>query len=410
MSNLVDKIKSGKILISDGAWGTFLHKMGLKPGEAPELWNVTHRSEVLSIAKSYIFSGSDIILTNSFGGSPKKLQHYGLDDRAYELNKAAAEISREAAGIDRYVLGSIGPTGVILMMGEVSEETLYKGFIIQAEALIEGGVDAICIETISAIDEALLAIKAVQQISNIDIVCTFTFEKMVDGDYKTMMGVTIEDMVKKLTEAGGSIIGANCGNGFENMQHIVKKIREINKNIPILIHANAGMPVLINNETCFPESPEIMASMVQELIENGANIIGGCCGTTPEHIKAIADLIYSYLIDQVASLIVESVANNLHDQIKIKVKDNNWKISNRYSPGYCNWSVSEQQKLFSFFPYNFCNVQLNNSSLMKPIKSISGVIGLGKDVKYSEYLCDKCGIKDCTQKIYLSKKSSLYKH
>jgi len=289
MISLTEVLKDGRILVSDGAWGTFLHQRGLLPGECPELWNVTRQNDVLAIAKSYIDSGADMILTNSFGGSPTKLQHYGLEERTYELNKAAAKISREAAGNDKIVLGSIGPTGVILMMGEVSEETLYKGFMIQADALIKGGVDAICIETMSAIDEACAAIRAVKAVSDLEIVCTFTFEKTNDGKYKTMMGVSPAEMVIAVKEAGASVIGANCGNGFENMIEIVKEIRSIDNTTPILIHANAGKPILEDNVTVFPETPEIMVSRVQELISCGANIIGGCCGTTPDHIKAISE-------------------------------------------------------------------------------------------------------------------------
>jgi 5-methyltetrahydrofolate--homocysteine methyltransferase len=287
-------LESNKILVSDGAWGTFLHKKGLKPGECPELWNVTHRQEVLDIATSYINAGSDIILTNSFGGSPNKLKHYGLEERTYELNRAASEISREAAGDDNYVLGSIGPTGVILMMGEVSKETLYNGFIIQAEALINGGADAICIETMTDIDEALTAVKAVKKVADIDIACTFTFEKMNDGTFKTIMGSTIETVVKSIVDEGVTILGTNCGNGFENMITIVDEIKKYGKDIPVLVHANAGMPVLIDNETQFPETPDQMSDRVFDLIDAGACIIGGCCGTTPEHIKAIADKVKKY--------------------------------------------------------------------------------------------------------------------
>ena len=135
MKSLVAAVKEGKILISDGAWGTFLHQRGLQPGECPELWNVTHKEDVFAIAKSYVDAGADIILTNSFGGSPTKLNHYGLKERTFELNKAAGQISKEAAGDNCFVLGSIGPTGVMLMMGEVSEQELFDGFTLQAQAL-----------------------------------------------------------------------------------------------------------------------------------------------------------------------------------------------------------------------------------------------------------------------------------
>ncbi len=291
MKSLLDELKSGRTLVSDGAWGTFLHKLGLQPGECPELWNVTHRAEVFSIAKSYIDAGADMILTNSFGGSPYKLEHFGLKDRAIELNKAAAEISRDAAGDDHFVLGSIGPTGALLIMGQISEQELHDGFSIQAEALRQGGVNAICVETMSAIDEASIAVKAAKESTGLDVVCTFTFEKTILGEYKTMMGVSPTEMVKAVKEAGASIIGSNCGNGFEQMIEIVREMRSIDPTTPILIHANAGKPNYVEGKTVFPDTPVKMAAVTPELIRAGANIIGGCCGTTPEHIKAIVNAI-----------------------------------------------------------------------------------------------------------------------
>lgn len=289
MKSLLEEVKKGRILISDGAWGTFLHERGLEPGECPELWNVTHRDDVFAIAKSYIDAGADMILTNSFGGSPFKLKHYGLDDRTSELNEAAAVISREAAGDDHFVLGSIGPTGIMLMMGEVSEQELYDGFALQAEALKKGGVDTICVETMSAIDEATLAVKAAKESTGLEIVCTFTFEKTVAGDYRTMMGVSPSDMAQAVKDAGASIIGTNCGNGFAQMIDIVKEIRKVDSATPVLVHANAGKPVSEDGITVFPDTPEIMAGQFDELVLSGANIIGGCCGTTPQHIKALVE-------------------------------------------------------------------------------------------------------------------------
>jgi len=288
MNSLVDNIKSGKVLVADGAWGTFLHAKGLQAGDCPEEWNLTHRNEVFEVAKSYVDSGADLILTNSFGGSPQKLKHYGLAEKVFDLNKAAAEISKEAAGDKSLVAGSIGPTGVILMMGEVSSDELLDGFKIQAEALAKGGADAICVETMSATDEALLAIEAAKAVTDLEVICTFTFDKSVDGSFKTMMGVDPKSMVEAVLNAGANIIGSNCGNGFDNMIDIVKIIRSVDANVPVLVNANAGMPILENNVTKFHETPEIMASKISKLIEAGANVIGGCCGTTPQHIRAIA--------------------------------------------------------------------------------------------------------------------------
>jgi 5-methyltetrahydrofolate--homocysteine methyltransferase len=287
MRSLLASIAKGKVLISDGAWGTLLHKCGLQIGECPELWNVTHRSEVTSVAKGYIDAGADMILTNSFGASPVKLAHYGLKERTAELNEAAAVISREAAGENHFVLGSIGPTGVILMMGDVSEEELYTGFCTQAKALQHGGVDAFCIETMSAIDEAGIAIRAAKESTGLEIVCTFTFERTAAGEYRTMMGVSPTEMVEAMLAAGANIIGANCGNGIEGMIDIVKEIRAADGSIPVLVHANAGKPSVENGQTVFPETPEIMAEKAMDLVDAGANIIGGCCGTTPDHIAAL---------------------------------------------------------------------------------------------------------------------------
>jgi Methionine synthase I (cobalamin-dependent), methyltransferase domain len=294
MSSLLAALKSKNILISDGAWGTFLHQYGLQPGECPELWNITHRDDVFAIAKSYIDAGADIILTNSFGGSPSKLEHFGLQNRCAELNEAAAVISRTAAGTNHLVLGSIGPTGVILMMGEVSEETLYDGFCVQADALQRGGVDAICIETMSALDEACLAIQAVRKSTGLEVVCTFTFEKTISGEYRTMMGVSSAEMVQAVKEAGACVIGSNCGNGFDQMIDIVREIRSIDPVTPILVHANAGKPIFQDGKTVFPETPEMMAAKIQEMIKSGANIIGGCCGTTPTHIQRLVEAVRIY--------------------------------------------------------------------------------------------------------------------
>lgn len=284
MSKLIDEIKKGRVLVSDGAWGTFLQKKGLKAGECPESWNLTHPKEVFDIAKSYVEAGSDTIETNSFGGSRFKLAGYGLGDKVFELNKTAAEISRKAAGPDHFVLGSIGPTGKLLMMEEVTEDELYDAFREQAQALEAGGVDAIVIETMTDLEEARIAVKAAKENTSCDVICTMTFDKIRSGDFRTMMGISPTEMVATLIDAGAAVIGANCGNGISDMIGIVKEIRGVNREIPILIHANAGMPHYCDGETTFPETPEDMAGHVKEIIEAGANIIGGCCGTTPDHI------------------------------------------------------------------------------------------------------------------------------
>lgn len=291
MKKITDRVKQGKILVSDGAWGTFLHAKGLKPGQCPELWNIEHADEVFDIAKSYIDAGADMVETNSFGGSSFKLVHYGLASRASELNQAAAAISRKASG-SKFVLGSVGPTGKILMMGEVTPEEVYASFKEQVIALEMGGVDAIIIETFTDLDEARLAIRAAKENTTIEVICTMTFEKTINGEYRSMMGVSPTEMMQELVSEGVDIIGANCGNGIEGMIQIVKEIRLCNAEIPVLVHANAGMPVYNDGKTIFPETPEQTASYVQAIIDAGVNIIGGCCGTTPEHIRQIARVVH----------------------------------------------------------------------------------------------------------------------
>jgi len=288
---ITEFLKTGKILISDGAWGTFFHAKGLKPGECPELWCIDRSFDVLDVAKSYIDAGADMIQTNSFGANIFKLDYYGLAKKVSEINEAAAKISRQAAGIEKWVIASIGPTGKLLVTEEVIEDELYEAFKTQAIALEKGGADAACIETMSDIEEACQAVKAVKENTKLEVICTFTFEKTIKGEYRTMMGTDPVNAMNVVIKAGADIAGTNCGNGIERMIEIVRLMRSADKEIPILVHANAGLPKNENGITIFPDTPQDMASLVPDLIAAGANIVGGCCGTTPAHVSAMREVV-----------------------------------------------------------------------------------------------------------------------
>jgi 5-methyltetrahydrofolate--homocysteine methyltransferase len=289
-TKLADRLKGGEIILSDGALGTMLQAAGLEPGICPETWNIDYPDRIGAIARAYAEAGSEAVETNTFGANRFKLSHYGLQDKVDLFNRTAVRITREAIGPDRIVLGSVGPTGVLLMMGEVSEEELYEGFREQCVALAEAGADAICIETMSALDEAILAIRAAKENTSLDVICTMTFDKTIQGDFRTMMGVSPEEMTIALKAAGADIIGTNCGNGMENMIPIVEEIRRTDPGIPILVHANAGKPHYHDGKNIFDETPEITASYIPNLIRAGATCIGGCCGTTPEHIRKMKEV------------------------------------------------------------------------------------------------------------------------
>jgi len=280
-----EAIREKKIRVSDGAWGTFLQAEGLQSGECPEAWNITQPDVVASIARRYIEAGSDMVETNTFGGSKHKLDLFALGDQTYVFNKAGAELSRSAAGEDHWVLGSVGPSGAMLMMGEVTEEDLYEGFVEQVKGLADGGADAFCIETFSDLAEAELAVRAAQT-TGLPVICTFTFENGF-----SMMGVTPEAYAEKMLALDVDVLGTNCGNGLAGMVDIVRRIRESAPAHPILVHANAGLPEIRGADVCYPETPEIMSAFIPEIIAAGATIVGGCCGTAPEHIRAIKDRI-----------------------------------------------------------------------------------------------------------------------
>jgi 5-methyltetrahydrofolate--homocysteine methyltransferase len=291
MKPFKERVAQGDILISDGAMGTLLQAKGLKPGECPEWWCISHPDVVRAIHEAYIAAGADIVETNSFGGTCYKLKPYGLADKVRELNLAAVALAKSVSRRTGkgYVAASVGPTGCIVEDegGDLTPQDLYEAFKEQVVALAEGGADALCIETMVSLSEALQAIKAAKENTKLPVICTFTFEPGARG-FRTMMGVTPERAARETVTAGADIVGANCGNGIVNMIEITRQIRAAQPTTPILIQANAGTPVLEGEKTVFRETPEFMASKVSDLIKAGAQIIGGCCGTTPDHIAAMA--------------------------------------------------------------------------------------------------------------------------
>jgi 5-methyltetrahydrofolate--homocysteine methyltransferase len=288
--NLLELIKSKKILVSDGAWGTSLFKRGLQVGECPEEWNISRSDIVKEIAESYIDAGSDIICTNSFGGNRLKLMQYGLHYKTTKINETAASISRLAAK-DKIVFGSIGPTGKFLITGDVSEQEMYEAYHEQAAALKSGGADLILFETFYDFEEARIAIRSVKDNLNIPVACTFTFDKQPDNTYKSIMGISPAIFAAEISEMDVDIIGSNCGLGFQNMVEIARVLRNTKKDIPLLVQANAGLPQSINGEIVYSETPEFISPYIEDLINTGVNIIGGCCGTTPEHIRTIRTIV-----------------------------------------------------------------------------------------------------------------------
>jgi len=285
---LLQSLESSKVLIFDGGTGTYLQVKGLEPGGCPEQLNVTRPELIKTMASQYFESGSDLVMTNTFGGNRFMLEKYQLGEHVEEFNRAAAELATSAATPGKYVIGSIGPTGEFLApLGNVTETVMLDAFKEQVSALASGGVDGIIIETMTSIEEASLAIKAARENTSLPVMATMTFDKGPRGLF-TMMGVTPHQAAIQLQNAGANVVGSNCGNGIEVMVQIAREMREATDGL-LVINSNAGIPELIKGKVVYTETPEFLASFWDDLIKIGVDIIGGCCGTTPLHIKALAN-------------------------------------------------------------------------------------------------------------------------
>ena len=285
-----EKLKEKKVLISDGAWGTELVKKGFGKGECPELLNVDHPDVLHEIAESYVTAGSDIILTNTFGGNPYKLSKYGMEDRLVELNKAGLRISKEAAGGKTLVFASIGPSGEFLApLGLATMDEMTEAFSKQVRVFAEEGADGIVIESMTDLGEIICALRAVKNHSDFPVVCSMTFDKGLKG-YATIMGVKPEDAARALGDEGADAVGTNCGWGIEEMIDVARIMRPVT-GLPLWVKPNAGIPELVEGETVYRHTPKFMAKYIPDLIDRGVSVVGGCCGSTTEHIRKMRETV-----------------------------------------------------------------------------------------------------------------------
>ena len=288
--DFLETLQSGALLLCDGAIGAELQKRGMPTGVCPEEYNISHPDIVQGIYSDYYGAGSDIIETNTFGANRSRLALHNFEDRVTEFCRKSAHLAKEVCPEDKFIAGSVGPTGdIIEPLGSRTIQETHDFFAEQAEALAEGGVDVIFVETMMAAEEAEIAIKTMKEKTNLPVVSTMTFELGKAG-LRTMWGVDVPTAVKRLTDAGADIIGANCGKGFEEMVAIIKEMRPLT-NKPIIAQANAGIPDWVDGISVYKETPEIIKPKAKLLLQEGVNIMGGCCGTGPEHIKMMRKLI-----------------------------------------------------------------------------------------------------------------------
>lgn len=291
-TTLKDLLSAGKPVVADGAMGTMLFGLGLEQGHSPELWNVEQPDNIRTVYRGYIEAGSQIILTNSFGGSRIRLDMHGLGDRAAELNEAAAALARveaDAAEQPVIVAGSMGPTGQMLApYGLLTVEDATAAFEEQARALVAGGADVLWIETMSDLNEVQAAIEGCNRAApGFPRVVTMTF----DTNGHTMMGVTPEQAIEALGDFDVLALGGNCGNGPDELEVVMQKMRAVNPDAVLIAKANAGLPHMVDGNPVYDATPDVMADFALRLRDAGATIIGACCGSTPDHIRAIADIL-----------------------------------------------------------------------------------------------------------------------
>jgi 5-methyltetrahydrofolate--homocysteine methyltransferase len=287
---LLGRIRQGDVLLADGAMGTLLLDAGLKPGGCPESLNLDRPELLEQIARRYFDAGAEIIQTNTFGASPPKLAAYGLADRCEEINAKAVAAVRRAVGDRAYLFACCGPSGKLLKpYGDTEPAAIAQSFERQLRALAEAGIDAVNFETMIDLSEAEIAVKTARTVApDLVVVATMTFQPTRRGLF-TIMGNTIAETVRRLAAAGADVVGSNCGNGSERMVEVARAFLSKEGTVPALpvsIRPNAGVPQLVAGRPVYPETPEFMAARIPDLVQAGVSIIGGCCGTTPEHTRA----------------------------------------------------------------------------------------------------------------------------
>lgn len=287
--NILERAQT-KGLILDGAMGTMLIRSGLEGGKVSEFWNLEKPEVVQAIHKSYFDAGSDVVMTNTFGGSPLKLKKADLHKHTEEINRTAVQLAREVAGKEKYVAGDIGPIGEMLQpSGTLSFEAAVECFMEQAEYLSKAGADLFIIETMFDLNESLAAIRAAQSVSSLPIFATLTFQEAPKG-FVTLMGNRVEDSMKSLLDTGAVVVGANCTLGSGPMVNLAREIREC-VDSPVMIMPNAGMPEIKGSETFHPEDKDFFSDNMLEIKRMGVEVIGGCCGSTPDYIQSIVEKI-----------------------------------------------------------------------------------------------------------------------
>ena len=272
-------------MLADGATGTNYQNMGIEPGVAPEEWVFDAPDRVRELHRRFVEAGSDLLLTCTFGATAPRLADGPLAGRATEVNARAVELAREAAGDDRLVAGSLGPTGQLVEpYGLLTRETAVDAYAEQARALAEGGADLLVLETFFALEEALWAVEGARSATDLPIVASFSF----DQGTHTMMGLSPTDVVSAVAPLGVAALGANCGRSLEDTDAIVTEFLAAAPAVPLWVKPNAGVPRIVGDTVVYEADPEMLAEHVRAYVERGARIVGGCCGSTPEHIAAIA--------------------------------------------------------------------------------------------------------------------------